>query len=166
MPLFNKKELTPEEQAVKEQAEAEKQAQKARAEAEKQAQKAADKERKQHEAFLKTPVGLARGAFEQGDHLFQVDFDVKSTKASVVAMTGAFSTSKSNDVSDVLNEICREGWEIQSASMVFHETGSESRDKFLASGQQIAVKGDVIGYYVFKRCEANRVTDRPFVEAV
>jgi hypothetical protein len=26
----------------------------------------------------------------------------------------------------------------------------------MASGQNVAVKGTVIGYYLFKRCEANR----------
>jgi hypothetical protein len=41
-------------------------------------------------------------------------------------------------------------------SFVFLELGSESRDKFLASGQQVAVKGSVLGYYLFKRCDANK----------
>jgi hypothetical protein len=36
------------------------------------------------------------------------------------------------------------------------ELGSESRDKFMASGQQVAVKGTVLGYYLFKRCEPNK----------
>jgi hypothetical protein len=52
--------------------------------------------------------------------------------------------------------VCNEGWELVNASFVFHELGSESRDKFLATGQNIAVKGTVIGYYVLRRCEDNR----------
>jgi hypothetical protein len=41
-------------------------------------------------------------------------------------------------------------------SCVLLELGSESRDKFIASGQHVAVKGTVLGYYLFKRCEPNR----------
>ncbi len=41
-------------------------------------------------------------------------------------------------------------------SYVFPELGSESRDKFMASGQQIAVKGTILGYYLFKRCDTNK----------
>ncbi|MCB0908337.1 MAG: hypothetical protein KDB63_14585 [Nocardioidaceae bacterium] len=31
-----------------------------------------------------------------------------------------------------------------------------SRDKFLTSGQQLAVSGEVVGYYVFSRDETKR----------
>jgi hypothetical protein len=116
-----------------------------------------DEAERRERAFRRSPQGQARSAFEQGDEVFQVDFPLLEAKAHVLIMTAAFSTSQSNDVTTVLNGIVREGWELLTASMVFHETGSQSRDKFLASGQQIAVSGDVIGYYVFKRCETNRV---------
>ena len=46
--------------------------------------------------------------------------------------------------------------ELVTGSFVFLELGSESRDKFMASGQQIAVKGTILGYYLFGRCEANK----------
>jgi hypothetical protein len=52
--------------------------------------------------------------------------------------------------------VCHEGWELVNGSFVFLELGSESRDKFLASGQQVAVKGTVEGYYLVKRCETNK----------
>ncbi len=52
--------------------------------------------------------------------------------------------------------MCNEGWELVNGSFVFLETGSQSRDKFMRSGQQIAVSGTVWGYYVFKRCDANK----------
>jgi hypothetical protein len=41
-------------------------------------------------------------------------------------------------------------------SFVFVEQGQESRDKFMASGQNLAIKGTTVGYYLFKRCEDNR----------
>jgi hypothetical protein len=31
------------------------------------------------------------------------------------------------------------------------EQGQESRDKLLASGQNLAIKGTTVGYYLFKR---------------
>jgi len=39
---------------------------------------------------------------------------------------------------------------------VFVEQGQQSRDKFLASGQNVAIKGTTVGYYLFSRREANR----------
>ena len=123
----------------------------------KKLQDAAKAREKQKEAFLKTPAGQARQAFERGDQVFQYSIDVQETKATVVAMSGAYTRSKeTNDPTDVLNSVCHEGWELITGSFVFLELGSESRDKFMASGQQIAVKGTIMGYYLFKRSEANK----------
>jgi hypothetical protein len=38
----------------------------------------------------------------------------------------------------------------------FVEQGQQSRDKFLASGQNVATKGTTVGYYLFRRCEQNQ----------
>ena len=38
-------------------------------------------------------------------------------------------------------------------------TGQQSRDKFMKSGHDVAVAGTVFGYYVFKRCDANQVSE-------
>lgn len=117
-----------------------------------------EKEReRQREAFLHSPAGRARQAFEGGEAVFQYAMAVHQTKANVVAMAGAFTNSKeTSDPTDILNSICREGWELVNGSFVFLELGSESRDKFMASGQQIAVKGNIRGYYLFKRCDENK----------
>jgi hypothetical protein len=48
------------------------------------------------------------------------------------------------------------GWEIINGSFVFIEEWQQSRDKFLASGQNVATKGSTVGYYLFKRCKANK----------
>jgi hypothetical protein len=37
-----------------------------------------------------------------------------------------------------------------------HGLLQQSRDKFLASGQNVATKGTTVGYYLFRRCEQNR----------
>ena len=38
-------------------------------------------------------------------------------------------------------------------------TGQQSREKFMSSGQNVSIAGTVLGYYVFKRCDANRVPE-------
>jgi hypothetical protein len=46
-------------------------------------------------------------------------------------------------------------------SFVFVEEGQQSRDKFMSSGQNVAIKGTTVGYYLFKRSEANRQQPLP-----
>jgi hypothetical protein len=106
-------------------------------------------------AFFDTPAGRARAAYDEGDHVFQCCFDVMSQGAVIVAMIGSTNTKKTNDPTAILNSVCREGWELITGSFVFVEEGSQSRDKFMSSGQNIAVKGRTMGYYLFRRSEAN-----------
>ena len=80
-----------------------------------------------------------------------------SQDAVIVKMVGSTTTKQTSDPVDVLNSVCREGWELITGSFVFVEEGQQSRDKFMSSGQNVAIKGSVIGYYLFKRCEANLV---------
>jgi hypothetical protein len=145
------KQLSPEEQAA---ADAEKAAKQAAAEQERAERQA----KREHEKFLASPQGQARTAFENGDAVFQVDFAVMEQKAEVVAMVGAFNSVKSNDATQTLNAIVGEGWDLVAGSFVFVVQGEESRDKFMSSGQNVAVKGETRGYYLFKRNESNRVS--------
>ncbi|MFD5097887.1 hypothetical protein [Streptomyces albidochromogenes] len=138
---------------------------------EQQAQAAAEKERKQREAeekrhadrlererqaFMSTPVGQARQSFERGDLVFQCSLDAMSQQAIIVAMVGSATAQRTNDPVVALNAVCHEGWELVNGSFVFVEQGQQSRDKFMSSGQNVAVKGQTVGYYLFKRCEENR----------
>lgn len=123
------------------------------AKAEREEEQRVERER---QAFLASPAGQARTAFDRGDRLFQFEIDVKNTKAVVIPMGAATTQTSSTDPVEILNSVCHEGWDLVNGSFVFHELGSESRDKFLASGQNIAVKGTVIGYYVFRRCDENK----------
>ncbi|WP_037814737.1 MULTISPECIES: hypothetical protein [Amycolatopsis] len=147
MALLKKK--TPEEAAAE--AAAKEQARLAAEDRKRQAQ--LEKER---QAFEQSPAGRARAAFRNGDHVFQFSIDVMNQKAVIVAMVGGTTTQRTSDPVDVLNSVCREGWDLVNGSFVFVEQGQESRDKFMSSGQNVAVKGEVVGYYLFKRCEANR----------
>jgi hypothetical protein len=144
------KRATPEEKAAREREKADEAKRKAGVE-----QEAARS--KLREDFFRSPAGQARVAFEAGAHVFQCSIDVYKTEAVVVSMVGAYAKpTATTDPSAILNSVCNEGWEVVNGSFVFLELGSESRDKFMASGQQVAVKGTIIGYYLFKRCEANK----------
>lgn len=109
--------------------------------------------------FFGTPAGQARLAFERGDHVFQYSLNVMSQKAIIVAMVGSNVAQKTADPSVILNSVCAEGWELVNGSFVFVETGQQSRDKFMSSGQNVAVSGATVGYYLFKRREANRAPE-------
>jgi hypothetical protein len=123
----------------------------------KASEQAAKEREKLRTQFFASPAGQARVSFERGDQVFQYSLDVHRTNAVVLPMIGAYTSPKSTtDPSDILNSVCNEGWELVNGSFVFLELGSESRDKFLASGQQVAIKGSIIAYYLFKRAEANK----------
>ncbi|MEU0940519.1 hypothetical protein [Embleya sp. NPDC005971] len=148
MALIQRK--TPEEQA---QAAAEKEQKRQAAEAQHQAEKM----ERNRQAFFAAPVGRARTSFERGDLVYQYSFSVMSQQAIIVPMVGSGTAQKTSDPLEVVNAVCREGWELVNGSFVFVEQGQQSRDKFLSSGQNVATKGETVGYYLFKRNEANRV---------
>lgn len=102
-------------------------------------------------AALESPKGQARLAFERGDEVFQLAMPLLSQKAVIVPMGGGFATSSEKDWSAELNDVVREGWELVNGSVAFLQTGQESRDKFMASGQNVAISGQVVGYYLFRR---------------
>ena len=126
---------------------------------EKAQRQSAEEQARAEQAFWASPAGQARAAFIRGDHVFQVVFDVMHTQTFVIPMTKAGTTSRSSDPTVILNSVCAEGWEIVSGSFVFLELGSESRDKFMRSGQHTAVTGTVVGYYLFRRSESNRAVE-------
>ena len=105
------------------------------------------------EKYLETPKGAANAARHAGHKVFQYMDVLDVTKALVVPLVGAFTEGKSGPVTakrPVIEQIESQGWKLENVGYVFQETGSESRDKFLASGQQIAVSGRVLAYYLFR----------------
>jgi hypothetical protein len=126
MPLFKGK--TPEELARET-------AEKERRQAEAESRRQAEQVEKERQAFLKSPVGMARAAFDRGDLVFQYSIDVMNQAAIIVAMIGSATSHKTIDSVEVLNAICREGWDLVSGDFVFVEEGQQSRDKFMSSGQ-------------------------------
>lgn len=162
MAMFNKAK-SPEELAEqerrrvrKELEKAERETEKERQRAEKDLQKAERQAQREHEAFLGTPVGQARTAFERGDHLFQYAHDVESQNAVIVSMVGSTTNRTSSDPTEILNAVAQEGWELVNGSFIFREQGQQSRDKFMSSGQNVAIKGTTVGYYLFRRAEGRQ----------
>ena len=109
--------------------------------------------------FWASPAGQARTAYSEADHVFQCSFDVINQEAIIVAMVGSNTRQQHANPTAILNTVCREGWELVNGDFVFVMRGQQSRDKFMSSGQNVAVSGTVMGYYLFKRCEANRLPE-------
>lgn len=136
---------SPERQAAKEAQRAE------RAAAREEARAAQERD-----AYLNSPIGRAETAFDRGDHVFQYSHNVMSQDAVIVSMVGSTTTKKTADPCEILNAVCDKGWELVNGSFVFIAEGEQSRDKFMSSGQNVAVKGRTEGYYLFRRCPSNR----------
>jgi hypothetical protein len=51
----------------------------------------------------------------------------------------------------VLGRIELAGWRLEHANWVYVETGQNSRNKFLSTGQQVVTTGQVMGIYLFRR---------------
>lgn len=111
---------------------------------------------RERDAYLSSPIGRAESAFERGDHLFQYAHDVMSQDAIIMSMVGSTTKKKTTDPCEILNAVCDKGWELVNGSFVFVAEGEQSRDKFMSSGQNVAVKGRTEGYYLFRRCPDNR----------
>lgn len=105
-------------------------------------------------AFNASPPGQARVAKESGQRFFQIVLPIENLDRTWIAKFAHEMDTRVKDTSDVVGAVLTavedEGWELIQAGYVFRETGGASRDKFLASGQQIAVMGDTLGVYLFK----------------
>lgn len=94
-------------------------------------------------AFLRSPVGQARAAYDRGDRVFQCSINVMKQDAVILFMDGGDTLQKTTDPVAVLNAVCREGWELITGSFVFVERGQDRHNK----------SGTTMGYYLFRRAE-------------
>jgi hypothetical protein len=104
--------------------------------------------------FDATPKGRARLAKASGQRFFQLVLPIENVDRTWLAKVMHEMDTRVKDTGDavgvILTEVESEGWELIEAGFVFRETGGASRDKFLSSGQYIAVMGDTLGIYLFK----------------
>lgn len=116
--------------------------------------------RRAEEAFRRSPPGRAREAYNRGRQVFQHIEVLTETKPNVVPMVGAFTVNErganvgagpqnrgtaGSAPKSAIETIETEGWRAVHFGYVFQQTQSASRDKLLASGQQQAFGGRVLG---------------------
>lgn len=105
-------------------------------------------------------VQVARNARRAGQRFLQMTLplsDTRRTAAGVMGGSKAMVTDFYTEIPEVLQGIEDEGWRLEHASYVFQETGSVSRDKFFSSGQVEAVTGTIIGIYLFRAIDSERL---------
>lgn len=96
-------------------------------------------------------VDEAQAAYEAGHSLYQcqIPLDVQSARAAIGRVE---QTSVSlGSAGEILTAIEAVGWTLEHAGVAFRPTGTVSRDRFLASGQQESVAGSMMNVYVFRR---------------
>jgi hypothetical protein len=141
---------TPEERAREK-------ADKAVEEAKRDAAKAIDRderEKKQrHQQWLNTPLGQAHTAKEEGLGFFEIELELGSSKRTVAFATADFGSKATKSFTGLLSQIEDAGWRLEHVGYYFMITGETSRDKLLASGQNVAVSGKTIGIYLFRNTD-------------
>lgn len=127
----------------------EREAERTRAEAARAEQAQAAEEKRRHDAFLATPVGAATAAKEAGQPFFEIQLEVGGHAGSAqFGITDGRRTSSSS--ATTLGEIEKLGWRLEHAGYYFMVTGETSSNRFMVSGQAIAVSGVTIGVYLFR----------------
>lgn len=119
--------------------------------AEKTRRKAEEQQQALESIFNSSPAGRARAEKLAGSKIFQIDVPLSRTTGRTVAMIGAYADStKTKDYSSLIESIEAEGWRLDHVGYIYRITGSVSRDKFLASGQEEATSGEIVGIYIFR----------------
>jgi hypothetical protein len=140
----------------------EKAAQQAARDAEKAVRDAARQAERGQREFEESPAGQARVAFERGDGFFEIELAMRET-GSLNSHGGTGSDHGGwgphrprSGRMDALSQVEGEGWAFVQASYVFVQTGEDSRDKFMASGQRTSIRGKMVGIYLFRRTETRQ----------
>jgi hypothetical protein len=107
------------------------------------------------EQFRQSPQGQARTAREAGARFFQIVLPVSLTTPAMfgqqpIAFSSIGIRTTHIEQSRTLELIEGEGWELQHVGYVFQQTGAQSRDRFLATGQIETVVGQLTGIYLFR----------------
>jgi hypothetical protein len=103
--------------------------------------------------FLKSPTGRATTAKENGNGFFEIELEVGSSDRQVFFGTADFGRHTKKDFTGLLSAIEKVGWHLEHVGYYFMITGESSRDKFLASGQSVAVSGKTMGVYLFRNMD-------------
>ena len=118
-------------------------------------QREATEKAKAEKEFWSSPQGRARAARMAGETLFQITLPVSSTEKAWfgdTAMLGASTATRTREQQQAgpLELIEQEGWDLEYVGYAFQPTGTQSRDRLLASGQVETIIGQIIGVYLFR----------------
>ncbi|MFJ1672896.1 hypothetical protein ACIOK4_42375 [Streptomyces bottropensis] len=122
------------------------------------------------ERFQDPILDHARLAFERGDGWFETEIDQRSSgslkpygntgldlgRSSMVRSRVDQHAAPPSPRSDLLSRIEDVGWKLHTAQYIHIQLGEESRDKWLSSGQRVAIKGKIVGMYLFERATASQ----------
>jgi hypothetical protein len=99
-------------------------------------------------------LGNARTAFERGDTLLQLTIEAgRLTGAQSSWGSSENLTTSDPDVGWLLGHVEGVGWRLEHTSHVFVETGSSSSARMLSTGEGTVTRGEILGYYVFRRVD-------------
>lgn len=104
-------------------------------------------------SFWASPRGVARCARRSGRKLFQIELPVSRTAGEVYAFVGPQTATTPLSEDSSLDGIEAEGWVLVHAGYVYRPLSASTRDKFMFSGQQEAMSGELVGVYVFRATE-------------
>ena len=101
-------------------------------------------------------LAAARTAFERGDTLLQLQIE----SGRLAGASSSWGSSENLAVSDpdvgwLLGHVESIGWRLEQISHVFVETGSSSSQRLLSTGEGTVNRGEIVGYYVFRRAAAS-----------
>lgn len=111
---------------------------------------------RERDAYLASPIGQATTAKEQGQGFFEIQLKVGSSQRDSTVWGGnnfALSKVETRSHAGTLAGIEGVGWRLEHVGHVFMVTGESSRDKFMSSGQQTAVSGELVGIYLFRNAD-------------
>lgn len=92
----------------------------------------------ERQAFLQSPAGRARLAFERGQHLFQYELEIDRVEPTVIPGPVGASPRTTEDAVDILNSVVVEGWKLVDGKFFYVEPRG------------------LVGCYLFKRSKKRR----------
>lgn len=106
-------------------------------------------------SFWNSPRGVARRARRAGRKIFQIELPVSRTTGEVYAFVGARVATSTLAADASLDGIEAEGWTLVHAGYAYRPLSVSTRDKFIFSGQQEAMTGELVGVYVFRAADGD-----------
>jgi len=97
-------------------------------------------------------LATARTAHERGDTILQLQIE----SGRLAGASSSWGSSENLAVSDpdvgwLLGHVEAIGWRLEHVGYVFVETGSSSSARILSTGEGTVNRGEIVGYYVFRR---------------